>query len=266
MGGGDELGAARACRRRRSTGDIVGGQLIRRCTSRAPAALTIFTIFRLVVPAHERVVQQDDALALENAADRVQLDLDAEVPDRLLRLDEGPADVVVADQPHPHRQLRLFREADRGADAGVGDRHDDVGVGRRFARQDAAELRAHLVDAAAEDVAVGPREVDVLEHAVRERLRRERLDRPQPAVADDEQLARLDVADVGGANQVERAGLGTDDPGVAEPAERQRAEAVWDRAAAISRFFVSSASEYAPRTWAIDSMSASSTDGAFDRA
>ena len=29
---------------------MVGGQLIRMCTSEAPAALTIFTILRLVVP------------------------------------------------------------------------------------------------------------------------------------------------------------------------------------------------------------------------
>ena len=41
-----------------------------------------------------------------------------------------------------------------------------------------------------------------------------------------EHLARLDVAHVGGADQVERAGLGADDPGVAEPAERERTEAV----------------------------------------
>ena len=67
-------------------------------------------------------------------------------------------------------------EADRRADAGVGDRHDDVGVDRRLARQDAAEIGAHLVDAPAEDVAVGPREVDVLEDAVRQRRRRKRLD------------------------------------------------------------------------------------------
>ena len=48
--------------------------------------------------AHDRVVDQHDALALEHLAHRVELELDAEVPDRLLRLDEGAPDVVVADQ------------------------------------------------------------------------------------------------------------------------------------------------------------------------
>ena len=57
------------------------------------------TIFRLVVAAHDRVVDEHDALAFENAAHRVQLDAHAEVADRLLRLDEGAADVVVADEP-----------------------------------------------------------------------------------------------------------------------------------------------------------------------
>ena len=52
------------------------------------------------------------------------------------------------------------------------------------------------------------------------------MDRPQPAVADDQHFARLDVAHVGRADQIERAGFRTDDPGAIELAERQRTEAV----------------------------------------
>ena len=47
------------------------------------------------------------------------------------------------------------------------------------ARQPAAEVGAHFVDALAEHIAVGPREVDVLEDALRRGRRRERLDRLQ---------------------------------------------------------------------------------------
>ena len=43
---------------------------------------------------------------------------------------------------------------------------------------------------------------------------------------DDQHFAGFDVTDVGGANQVERAGLGADDPGVIELAERERPEPV----------------------------------------
>src|SRR5205823_1258979 len=44
-------------------------------------------------PADERVVDEDDATTLQNALHRVELDPDAEMTDRLLRLDERPADV-----------------------------------------------------------------------------------------------------------------------------------------------------------------------------
>ena len=45
-------------------------------------------------------------------------------------------------------------------------------------------------------------------------------------VLDDDHLARADLADELGVDQVERAGLGGDEPGVAEPADRQRPEAL----------------------------------------
>ena len=48
--------------------------------------------------AHDRIVHQHDALALEHAAHRVVLHLHAEVSNRLCGLDEGPTHVVVADQ------------------------------------------------------------------------------------------------------------------------------------------------------------------------
>ena len=47
-----------------------------------------------------------------------------------------------------------------------------------------------------------------------------------PAGADDQHLARLDVAHVGRANQIHRARFRADDERVAEPAERERPEPV----------------------------------------
>ena len=198
---------------------------MRRCTSRAPAAFTIFTIFRLVVPRTSESSIRTTRLPSRMLRTGIQLHLYAEVADRLLRLDERPADVVVADEPHAQRQPRLLGEADRRAHAGVGDGHDDVGVDRVFAGEHAAEFRPHLVDTAAEHVAVGPREIDVLEHALGQRSGGNGLMERRP-LADDEDLARLDVAHVRGADQIERAGFRADNPGVAEPAEREGAEAV----------------------------------------
>ena len=153
---------------------------MRRCTSRGAGGAHHLHDLAAGRAAHDRIVDQHHALAREDALDRVELHLHAEVADRLRRLDEGAADVVIADQPEAQRDLRFFRIADRRAHARVGNRHDDVGGDAGLARQRAAEIGAHLVDALAEHLAVGPREVDVLEDAVRQRRGRKRLDRAQP--------------------------------------------------------------------------------------
>ena len=89
---------AAACRRRRSTARSVGGQLMRRCTSAAPAARTILTILRLVVPRTIESSIRTTRLPSRMLLHRIQLHLHAEMADRLRRLDERAADVVIADQ------------------------------------------------------------------------------------------------------------------------------------------------------------------------
>src|SRR5438132_2619512 len=58
--------------------------------------------------ADDRIVDHHHALAADDAGDRVELELDAEVADRLRRLDEGAADVMTADEPHVVRDSALF--------------------------------------------------------------------------------------------------------------------------------------------------------------
>src|SRR5229473_2239933 len=74
--------------------------------------------------AHERILDQDDALALQQLDDRVVLYLDSEMANRLARLDKGAADIVAAHQRHLERQLRLLGKAQRRRVARVGHRHD----------------------------------------------------------------------------------------------------------------------------------------------
>src|SRR5690606_26204727 len=69
--------------------------------------------------AHDRVVDDDDALATKDRLDRIQLQAHAEMANRLLRLDERAPHVVGADQPHLERDLPLAGVADRGGDSGV---------------------------------------------------------------------------------------------------------------------------------------------------
>ena len=78
---------------------------------------------------------------------------------------------------------------------------------------------------AAEDLAVRPREIDVLEHALADGLGREGMEGTDAVAIGDHQLAGLDVAHVLGVDQVEGAGLGADDGGPVQPAQDQRAEA-----------------------------------------
>ena len=65
----------------------------------------------------------------------------------------------------------------------------------------------------------------MLEDAERLALGAERAQAAQPPAPDHHHLARLDVALVGRADQVERAGLAREHPAAVEPAERERAEA-----------------------------------------
>src|SRR5262249_25384564 len=48
--------------------------------------------------ADDRIIDDDDTFAMEHLGDGIQLDLHAEVPDRLFGLDEGTSHVMVPDQ------------------------------------------------------------------------------------------------------------------------------------------------------------------------
>ena len=131
-------------------------------------------------------------------------------------------DVAVLDQPLAVRDPRGAGEADRGGRARVGDRHHEVGLDRSLLREPLAHADAHAVYLGTGERRVGPREVDVLEDAERLPPLRDRLGRVDALLVDHDELAGTDVALVDGADQVEGAGLGGDDPVVAEPAERER--------------------------------------------
>ena len=74
----DQLALGGACRCRSSRGRSVGGAEIRRWTSRAPAARTMRTILREVVPRTIESSISTTRLPSRISLDRVELDLDAE--------------------------------------------------------------------------------------------------------------------------------------------------------------------------------------------
>ena len=173
---------------------MTGGDETRTCTSAAPASKSICTICARRVAAHDRVVDDDEALA-GHLGERVELQADALLAQLLVGLDERAADVAVLDQALAERDPERAREPDRGGRAGVGDRQHEVGVDRRLLREPLAHAHARAVHLDAVEPRVRPREVEELEDAERARGRRlDGLHGAHAVVVDDHDLAGLDLA------------------------------------------------------------------------
>ncbi len=179
----------------------------------------------LGVAAHDGVVDDDQALALDDFLQRVQLQADSELPDRLRGLDERTADVGVLHQARAEGDAGGLRVADGGRGAGFRGRYDQVGLDRGFLRELAAHLHAGEVHIAAGDVGVRAGQVHVLEDtALGLRFRESRG--AQPVLVDGDELARLDLAHVARTADVQGSGLRGDDPAALQPPEDQRADAL----------------------------------------
>ena len=87
------------------------------CTSRAPASHISCTIFFEVVPRTTLSSISTMRLPRMTLALAECLSLTPSCADALLGLDEGAADVVVADDAELERHVRFLREADGGGHA-----------------------------------------------------------------------------------------------------------------------------------------------------
>ena len=116
-------------------------------------------------PAHDAVVNQGDALPAQNLGQRVELQVDAKLALRLVRLNERTPDVAVLDQTLAVGQPGGARKPDRGRRRRVRHRHDEVGRDGILTRQLFAHALSRGVHQLAVHEAVGPSEVDVLERA-----------------------------------------------------------------------------------------------------
>ena len=179
----------------------------------------------LGVAADDRVVDDDEALARDDVRERVELEPDAELAQRLRRLDERASDVGVLGEALPNGMPDCLGVADRGRRARLGHGDDEVGLDGVLARPACGPSRRARRAPAAGDRGVGPRQVDVLEDAALGVRLGEALLR-RPSRVDGDELARLDLADERGADDVERRGLAGHDPAALQPAEHQRADAL----------------------------------------
>src|SRR5690606_20872109 len=158
LGAGGEVDAVQAGPLHRRRGDayvhLAGAGLTQHPNQRA-----------LGVAAHDRVVDDHEALALDDVAQRVELEPDAELTNRLRRLDERTPDVGVLDQPDAVRNAGLLRIPDGGGCPGLRHRDDQVGVGGELTGQPATDLDPDAVHALLVHQGVGACEVDELEEA-----------------------------------------------------------------------------------------------------
>ncbi|GAB3995045.1 hypothetical protein GCM10029992_11220 [Glycomyces albus] len=179
----------------------------------------------LRVAAHDRVIDDDQSLALDLVDQGIELEADAELPQRLRGLDEGAADIGVLGEALPVGDAGGLGVADSGRDARLGDADDQVGVDRVLLGESAADLDASGVDAAPGQFRVGTGQVDVFEQAAL-RLGRGEAGRAQPVLVDGDHLAGLDLADEVRADGVERGRLTGHGPAAGEPPEHERVDAL----------------------------------------
>src|SRR5579864_2484921 len=165
--------------------------------------------------ANNGIVDQDYALAGEQTANGIQLELDAEVAHTLLRFDERASDVMVADQPKAKRQQRFRRISQSRSHTGVRHGNDKIGFNGRFL----GKLPAHGFTAGlhgpTEDDAIWTREIYVLKDASGLLHLRSEVARESAFRTDDDHLSGLDVTLIDGADEIERAGFRGEDNCVA---------------------------------------------------
>ena len=104
----------------------------------------------------DRVVHHDQSLAADGLGQRIQLQLHAPGAERRRRFDEGAADVAVLHEALAVGDAGRFGISLSGGVARVGNRDDQIGVGRRLAGQEAAHPAAGLVNAPAVEARIGP--------------------------------------------------------------------------------------------------------------
>ena len=170
----------------------------------------------LGVAPHDRVVDDDEPLAADDFLEWVELQPDSELADGLRRLNKRAPDVGVLRQALPVGDAGFLRITDRGRGSGFRNADHQVGVDRAFAGQPTTDLKPGAVHRPACDRAVRPRQVDVFENAALGFGIGE-AGRPDTIGVDGQKLARLDVADERGTDNVQSGGFRRHHPAAVQP-------------------------------------------------
>ena len=131
---------------------------------RAGAAEQIDQVTRRRTP-HDAVVHNHEALALDDLAERGQLETNTLVAEALIGLNEGAANIAVLDQSLIEGDAGAVRIADAGGVGRVRNGTDDVSLNGVHAGQFLAHCLAAQINAPTFQDGVGAGEVDVLKDA-----------------------------------------------------------------------------------------------------
>src|SRR5205807_2594746 len=136
--------------------------------------------------------------------------------------------VTVLDQPLAERDSQRARKADRRRRARVRDRHHEIGFDGRFLGEALTHANTGAVYLDAVEPRIGPREVEELEDAESAAaVLGDGLRRALALFVDNDQLPGTNLALQLGADQIERAGFGGDNPVTVELRETERAHPAW---------------------------------------
>ena len=162
--------------------------------------------------ADNRVVDENHALSLYRALDRVQLYAHLVLPLRLTGGNEGSAYVLVLDETDAVGDARRPRIAERRVETRIRHADDDIRVDRMLLCEELSRPEMRLLNRHAVDHRIRTREIDILEQTQRVRLLPAvRAYRAHPLGAEHHYLARLDIADKLRADRRQRATLGRHD-------------------------------------------------------
>src|SRR5262244_2389604 len=151
------------------------------------------------------------------------------MPDGLLRLDERPPHVVIADQSELQRYSRLLGKAHGRRHPGVWHRGHKIRVHSAFARQLPTESFTNLINAVTVEIAVGTRKVNILEDTFSLRYGGKGLERLDSIGTKRDDLAGLHLALIGGLDQVQRASFRGDNVGAFVRSRVKPSEDQWTK-------------------------------------
>jgi hypothetical protein len=211
----------------------MGGELTRMWISFAPARFNMRISFRLVVPR-----------TMESSTRTTRLPLSASTTAAyFMRAPKSRMDclgsikvrpfIVASDEAHLKRQFGLLGVAHGGHRRGIRHGHNDIGLGRGFPGQLAAQFSTDFIDAFSKDMAVGPGKIDEFKNAMGLGGRGHLGDGPHPAMIEGHDFPRFDFPREFRVDDVKGAGLRRDQRRPVQSSDMERPHPQGSRAAKI---------------------------------